>query len=165
MAGWQPAPRQLLICRSLIPTSNVGNSPMNKMFRNTTLALLLLISVGCSDGRIGASGTVSLDGKPLESGAISFRPAPENTSNSSGGQIVQGQFQLAAKHGLGPGKFFVTVQSFKATGRMVLDKQSGKMIAEQARIKFKETGKLEAVLAAGADNRFDFQLTSDGFDR
>ena len=109
---------------------------------------------------MAVTGTVTLDGKPLQSGAISFRPAPDNTSNSSGGQIQRGQFHLAANCGLYPGKYFVTVQTFKLTGRMVMDPQFGKKVPEQAAINFNETGKLEANVTAGAENQFDFQLTS-----
>ena len=125
------------------------------------MLVFLLLLVGCSsDSRIAASGTVTLDGKPLESGAVSFRPAPGNTSNSSGGQIERGQFHLTANHGLCPGKYLVTVQAFKPTGRMVKDQQLGKDVPEQASLKFNEVGKLEAVVAAGAENNFDFHLTS-----
>ena len=119
--------------------------------------------LGCSpDGRMAVTGTVTLDGKPLDSGAISFRPGPGNTSNSSGGQIERGQFHLSANCGLYPGKYLVTVQAFKPTGRMVMDPQFGKKVSEQAAIEFNEAGKLEASVTAGAENHFDFQLTSAG---
>ena len=126
-------------------------------------AMLLLALVGCSsDGRMAANGTVTLDGKPLESGMISFQPAPGSVGHSAGGQIKDGEFRLPADHGLKPGKYLVTIQAFKPTGRMVEDPMMGKMVPEHAALKFNEVGKLEATLIADQANHFDFQLTNAG---
>jgi hypothetical protein len=116
---------------------------------------------GCSrgNGRMALSGTISLDGKPLEAGAISFRPAPDNDGNSSGGQIESGEFRLSADRGLKPGKYLVTVQAFNLTGRTVMDPQMGK-VPERVLVQYNEAGKLEATVAPGEPNRFEFQLTS-----
>jgi len=129
--------------------------------RNSSYVLvLLLVLAGCSsNNRMAVSGDVTLDGKSLDGGAISFRPAPGNASNSSGGQIRQGRFQLTADRGLVPGKYLVTVQAFQPTGRTIKDGQSGQMVPEQAEIKYNEAGKLEATVIAGEENRFNFQLT------
>ena len=76
--------------------------------RTVACALLLLALVGCSsDGRMAVSGTVTLDGKPLESGAITFLPAPGSEGHSAGGQITNGEFRLPADHGQKPGKYLV----------------------------------------------------------
>jgi hypothetical protein len=126
-----------------------------------TFALLLLTLLGCSsDGRLAVSGTVTLDGKPLEKAAISFQPAAGSEGHSAGGQITNGKFLLPADHGLKPGKYFVTVQAFKETGRMVVDPQFGIKVPEQVMVECKEAGKLEATVTAGAANQFDFRLTS-----
>ena len=102
-------------------TKSGDQSRHAKVLQNTTFVLLLFVLVGCSrDGRLAASGTVTLDGKPLESGAITFQPAPGSQGNSAGGSIENGHFQIAAEHGLKPGKYFVTIQSFKLTGRTVV---------------------------------------------
>jgi hypothetical protein len=125
--------------------------------------LLLLALVGCStNDRTAASGTVTLDDKPLESGAISFQPTRGSEGPSAGGRIINGQYQLAAKHGLKPGNYSVTIQTFKPTGRMLTDRQTGKNYPEQAQVTYNEAGKLEAAVVAGVANRFDFTLTSAG---
>lgn len=131
--------------------------------RSTAVVLLLLALAGCSsDGRMTASGTVTLDDKPLKSGAISFQPAPGSPGHSAGGQIIDGEFHLPADHGLKPGRYLVTVLSFKPTGRMVLDRQMHKEVPEQILANYKEAGKIEATVAAGTANHFEFQLTSAG---
>ena len=124
--------------------------------------MLLLAIVGCSsDGRLTVSGTVTLDGKPLESGTISFQPAPGEAGHSAGGRIENGEFRLPAEHGMKPGKYLVVVQTFRPTGRMNNHPIKGKF-ADVARVKYNEAGKLEATVAPGAANHFDFQLTSAG---
>ena len=108
-------------------------------------AMLLLTTVltapivGCSrgDGRLAVSGSVTLDGQPLERGSVNFRPAPGNQAPSSGGTIDQGEFTLPTAHGLKPGEYLVTIQAFRRTGRMVDDPQMGK-IEEMAPIEFQE---------------------------
>jgi hypothetical protein len=136
-------------------------SPHSKILRVATLVLLLLTLFGCSgDGRLAVSGTVMLDGNPLESGAITFQPAAGSDGHSAGGLIANGNFQLVAEHGLMPGKYLVTVQSFKLTGRMVVDPQRGN-VPEQLLVKYNEAGKIEASIAADVKNHFDFQLTSE----
>jgi hypothetical protein len=129
--------------------------------RAAAFVLLLLLLVGCShkDGRLAASGTVALDGKPLESGAISFKPAPGKDGHGAGAPIENGQFQIPAGYGLEPGKYLVTVQTFKLTGRMVVIPLQGK-VAERVLVKYNEANKLEATVAAGTANYFDFHLTT-----
>jgi len=123
------------------------------------LTIVLLLAGCSSNGRVAVSGTVSLDGKPLESGTISFRPASGKSGSSSGGQIRQGRFQLAAQQGLVPGKYLVTVRAFQSTGRTIKDGQSGQIVPEQAEVKYSEAGKLEVTVSTGEENHFDFRLT------
>jgi hypothetical protein len=134
--------------------------------RKIALILLLLALTGCSsDDRMEAHGTVTLDGMPLESGAISFRPAPGSMGHSAGGQIAGGKFSIPADHGLRPGKYLVTIQSFRLTGRMVIDPPTGTKVPEQLLVTYNEAGELEATMVAGAAGRFDFTLTSVGGNR
>jgi hypothetical protein len=131
--------------------------------RRVALILLLLTLTGCSSNdRMPVQGAITLDGKPLENGAISFRPAPGSMGHSAGGKIVNGEFRLPANHGLKPGKYLVAIQSFMLTGRMIMDPQTNQKVPEQILLKYNEAGKLEAVVVAGDDNHFDFRLTSAG---
>ena len=104
-------------------------------------------------------GTVTLDGAPLNDGAINFQPVDMGAANTSGAGIDQGRFEIPAARGLKPGKYQVSVHAFKPSGRMVQDPEYG-MVAEQVRVRFREAASLEATVVQGQDNEFDFALTS-----
>ena len=146
----------------LAQPTNMQHSIKKRMTtRLLLLATILWVSValGCSSSsRIAVTGTVTLDDKPLEIGAISFCPAAGNPNCSAGGSIHDGQFELAAAHGLVAGKYVVTIQTYKKTGRMIKDPKLGK-VAEQAMIEYNEASKLEANVTS-SKNTFDFKLTS-----
>jgi hypothetical protein len=116
------------------------------------LACFIASAWGCSggDGRLAVSGTVTVDGKPLEAGAISFAPEPGSDANTAGGVVKQGKFDLPSSAGLKPGKYRVNVTAMRKTGRVVQDPMAG-AIPEQVPIEFNETGSLSAVVQA--DNR------------
>ena len=65
------------------------------------LPMLLLALMGCGPGEAAVSGTVLLDGKPLEEGNIAFRPLPATAASEAiGGPIKDGKFQVKARPGL-----------------------------------------------------------------
>jgi len=125
----------------------------------SALGLLLLAGCSGSGGRRAISGTVTLDGAPLDGGSISFRPAPGNPANSAGATITNGAFRMTAAKGLKPGEYLVTVQAFRQTGRMIEDPQMRQQRPEVVPLKFKEGDTLKATILDGGDNRFDFALT------
>ena len=65
--------------------------------RNPLLAgLLLILFVGCADPTTGiVSGTITVDGMPAETGAISFIPI-DGRSTTSGGVIENGKYTVNA---------------------------------------------------------------------
>jgi hypothetical protein len=68
---------------------------------------------GCGGGPAGLygiSGTVKVDGAPLESGAISFE-AMEGQRASSGAVVSGGEFKIPTAHGLSEGKYRVVVHA------------------------------------------------------
>jgi hypothetical protein len=82
-------------------TKSGEESPHSKDIWNMACVFLLLALVGCSsDGRMPVSGAVTLDGKPLESGAITFQPVAASAGHNAGEKIENGQFRLSAAHGL-----------------------------------------------------------------
>lgn len=127
------------------------------------LFVLVLLS-GCSrsDTRQSASGIVTLDGQPMAGqGMINFRPAANNDGNSSGATLnSDGSFLIPADKGLSPGKYAVTIQLWKDTGRTRKDPKTGEVFVITESVRFKEAGQLQAVVTSNAPNRFDFRLTS-----
>src|SRR5205809_5280867 len=77
------------------------------------MALTVGLLSGCAGGAAGlygVSGTVKVDGAPLEKGTISFEAA-EGQRTSSGAVISGGNFSIPAAHGLPEGKFRVVVHA------------------------------------------------------
>jgi hypothetical protein len=82
-----------------------------------SIALLIVASylaslVGCGgDGlsRQAVSGTVNVDGMPLQQGTINFQPLEKGVG--SGSSIEGGKYALAGKNGLPVGKYRVTINA------------------------------------------------------
>jgi hypothetical protein len=120
----------------------------------------LLAAAGCgTSNQLPVRGKVTVDGAPLATGTISFQPAPGVSARSSGSTVRDGKYEIDAAHGLPPGKYLVTVQAFKETGRMLSDPQGGKR-PEFGPMVFAEKQPVEVTIVSGKDNVFDFNLTS-----
>jgi len=86
-------------------------------FRPTVCALVAVLAItpfaGCGGapaGFYGVSGTVKVDGAPLEKGTISFE-AMEGQRTSSGALVSGGEFKVPPAHGLQEGKYRVVVHA------------------------------------------------------
>lgn len=92
----------------------------------TTLVLTALAisfsAVGCSgDGRSEVSGTVTLNGQPIQEGSINFIPIDGNQGPGAGAVIQNGKYHIPRESGVTPGKNRVELRAFKETGRKVQD--------------------------------------------
>ena len=113
---------------------------------------------GCGgDARVGARGTVTVDGQPLPEGAIHFAPAGLQ-AHTSGAKITAGRYEIASQRGLKPGTYRVSIEAFGASGRKVNDPERGP-IDELVPVQFRESGELHAMLHANGGNQIDFALT------
>jgi hypothetical protein len=85
------------------------------------LILVALLAVGCSNGprRAAVSGTVRVDGKPLERGVINFLPVDGNRGPGAGGVIKDGAFDVKAADGPVVGNNRVEIRGFRKTGRKI----------------------------------------------
>jgi hypothetical protein len=85
--------------------------------RGIVFSLSLLVAAGCGSGGpslVPVSGTVTLDGKPLEGATITFIPDPSNAKPQTDGGDVTGPGGTFAstyrnRAGLAPGKYKVVV--------------------------------------------------------
>ncbi len=82
------------------------------------LALPSLVGFGCGSGdglpRQPISGTVALDGRPLDGGRIEFQPVGPGVA--TGAAIEQGSYRVAREAGPTPGRYRVNISSPVETG-------------------------------------------------
>ena len=74
--------------------------------------LLTIAFAGCGGdplGRQPVSGTVSVNGAPLEKGTVNFQPIEKGIG--SGGRVEGGKYAIARKDGLPVGKYRVTINA------------------------------------------------------
>jgi hypothetical protein len=140
--------------------------------------LLLPIVIGCSNnnnpqGRVAVRGEVTLDGKALEKGNITFSSLPELTPVVvTGTAITNGSFSLPAEHGLIPEQeYLVQFRSMekipgKLPGKQNIDHSivnSGAMRIPTHNIippKYNSQSKETVTATKKSPNVFQFDLTS-----
>ena len=122
----------------------------------TVLPVLLLALMGCSPGQATVSGTVALDGKPLEEGNIAFRPLPATASSEAiGGPIKDGKYEVKARPGLNRVEITAT--------RIVPGKKDnfGTSLRQSIiPIRYNAQSELTKNISVGATKELNFELTS-----
>ena len=124
--------------------------------------LFVLVVAGCQktgpDGRLPVSGTVSVNGTPIESGAISFEPlGTPAIKTPSGGAILDGKYAVPMAQGLVPGEYVVRIYGYKEAG--VDESHPLKPLIRDPIVpdKYGTFSELKATVAAG-ETKFDFDL-------
>lgn len=79
---------------------------------------LCLLLTGCSRTPI-IEGTVTLDGTPIDGGAILLQPLAGTQGANVGGDITAGKVRLAGPSAAAIGKHRVEIRWVRKTGRMV----------------------------------------------
>ena len=81
---------------------------------------------GCGSGAVGSlGGQATVDGAPIETGTISFKPADNPAGRGVGGALAGGAFEIPRAEDLKPGKYLVTAQAMRSTGKTRNDPQRG----------------------------------------
>jgi len=76
----------------------------------------LLPLLGCGAGAgAGVSGTVTLDGSPLDDATVTFVPTSGGQRQAAWATTKNGQYAIVAKDGLGTGEFRVEIRALRAT--------------------------------------------------
>jgi hypothetical protein len=118
---------------------------------------------GCGDStRATVSGNVTVDGKPLESGAINFLPTGATKGPSAGATIVEGRYLISTEKGVQIGENLVQIRGVGKTGKMVANPMGPGQIeewAEHVPEKYNKRTTLSRAVKAGS-NELDFELTS-----
>jgi hypothetical protein len=164
------------------PRAKVSMSPLR--FLLILVSITGLATAGCSGGdddfpRERISGTVTLDGKPLETGRITFMPT-ETTgpSTASEAAIKNGAYEISVDQGLAPGPYRVTISSpvpmdappKPAAAKPGFDTVSGAgapdaveevLLREAVPAKYNAQTTLKADVTKGGKNEFPFDLKSE----
>jgi hypothetical protein len=136
------------------------------MRRVLLLSVALHAAVGCGDAGDGydrqpVSGTVTLGGRPLASGMITFSPqaAPEPVATAL---IRDGAYELPRSEGPVAGPHRVSIWAREATGRQVADAFDPEGVVEEfAEVvppQYNTRSQLAADVRGGGPNEFDFAL-------
>ncbi len=131
----------------------------------TTIAICCFLS-GCGDKkpvdtgppRIPVSGKVTLDGKPLENGTISFEPKAEGL-RPTGGPIENGTYNVPQEKGGNAGLYLVKISWLKPTGEKVANPDAGGGVKEVIPQKYNVASTLEETLSP-EKHEFNFDLKS-----
>lgn len=127
-------------------------------------ALTAILSAGCGgDDRQAISGSVTLNGRPLDQGVIVFVSADAKSPTQASTQIANGSYQIPQAQGLVPGKYKVSISS--PDGKTpdadpnAAPGPSGNF-ASKDRIpaKFNTDSTLEVEVKKGDPNKFDFTI-------
>jgi hypothetical protein len=98
-----------------------------KLFSAYAVATLLFI--GCSKpnplGRFPLSGSVTLQGQPLDQGTIAFEPVDLTNGIPSGAEIKNGSYDIPTEKGLPAGKYTVRITSTDAPAAAASDAMPG----------------------------------------
>jgi hypothetical protein len=127
--------------------------------------LLLLALPGCGDRlkRGQVSGTVTLDGQPVENGVITFLPTGDTRGPSTSATITEGRYALDSRQGPVVGTNRVEVLAYRKTGKKVRAMTSGGLIDEvlqAAPPAYNSQSTLERKISAGPNTlHFDLLTT------
>jgi hypothetical protein len=144
----------------------------SRAFGLRSLVAILLVGCGEGDGldRVAVSGKVTLDGRPLAQGSIQFIPKDGDSRAAAHGEVVDGSYSIPASDGPAPGAFSVTVlpseESASGTTAPTPDGSAERPgdpppdALGEPTVFFKPTTPMEATVAAGAANTFDFGLSA-----
>ena len=142
-------------------------------FLTTTAAFLVAWISGCGSAsdnlpREPVSGGVTIDGKPLKSGIVSFVPTDPNGLTQANVAVIEGKYSVPKEQGLVPGKYDVKVSTADAQEKQESTDISNDMPGmPPARAKeaippmYNTNTKLSAEVKAGVPNDFQFALTTE----
>jgi len=123
---------------------------------------LMAVLAGCGGGKPQArvTGTVTLDGKPLDTGVIHFYPQSDEGGPSASADIQAGQYQLQT--GIGPMK--VVINANRVVGKRKMYDTPDSPVVEDIRDTLPERYNMKSELKANltpGPNGVNFDLKND----
>jgi prepilin-type N-terminal cleavage/methylation domain-containing protein len=150
--------------QSTNPKSLRGFTLVELLVVITIIGILIALLPGCEKGanRVSLEGAVSVNGKPIEDGAINLVPIIPTAGPSAGAEIVAGRYSITAPKGPVPGKYRVEIVATRKTGKQVPDMmQPGKTvegIEQYIPEKYNVKSRIEAELREGENKGVAFDL-------
>ncbi|MBN2292599.1 MAG: hypothetical protein JXM70_09250 [Pirellulales bacterium] len=138
---------------------------MKTAYNLITLAVIMVLLCGCGRGidprRAAVHGRVTLDGKPLQEGTISFFPTAGNKGAIAGGQIIDGSYDIPRAKGPMSGKNRIEIRAPHKTGRQVSSPGGGMMdeYVDLVPSRYRDQELLKADIQSDS-NTLDFKLES-----
>jgi hypothetical protein len=133
--------------------------------RLTQDALIAIAAVGCGSAdpnRLPVAGTVTVDGRPLDAGTITFLPVEGGPPASV--TIEAGTFAIDAGSGPGSGPCQVEVVAIQPTGRTIPSPDDPAAIIEEVHnvipARYNIRTELSVQVTDPATNEFQFALSS-----
>jgi hypothetical protein len=127
--------------------------------------LSVTLIVGCSsagsDQKQEVRGTVSLNGTPIATGAITLIPVSQGTS--AGTTISDGKYVIDSENGVLPGEYRVEIDSSQPSGKKIRSTVGETMQDEMINVipeKFNRNSTLKIVIKKAGQNQHDFELQS-----
>lgn len=142
-----------------------------RTFAATTIWLAflqLVVFTGCgpSSDRLEVSGSVKLDGAPVDQGSIRFTSTGTEKLIASGATIRDGEFYVPQEKGLPPGMYRVEISSPDSKGPLVVHKSPPGEPAlpptarERIPPEYSSDSKHTIEVTADGENTFDFAINS-----
>ncbi len=135
--------------------------------RSACLLVAVASLSGCDSGPklVPVTGTVTIDGKPLDGANIAFAPEPGNEYPAQGTDVTsaEGNYKLSTngRAGLPPGKYKVAISKLAAKPGVVLPEnfKADPMMAKMAGMT-RET--LPASVSGVGESQFDREVSPEG---
>ena len=122
-------------------------------------ATCLLLAAGCGGASRGAvNGKVTLDGKPVDGGMISFIPETAEQGKPAWTDIVAGEYSLDVSRGPAVGPNRVEIRWLRKTGRKSPYDPHLDEMREAVPDRYNSDSELRVEVKSGA-NQFDFKLS------
>lgn len=134
------------------------------------LATCAFLVAGCGPGnelgRLPFSGTVTLDGKPVKRGSISFSPTKKGEGAVRGGTTVtDGKFAVEALKGLPPGEYLVRINAASNEKSAPEDQMPGALAPPAKELippGWNTQSEHTITIEEGKENHFDFPIKTSG---
>jgi hypothetical protein len=143
---------------------------MSKLARLVPLLVTLIWLTGAIAGcqprtnRLPVSGTITLNGQPLDGATIRFASV-DGVKSANGALVQDGRFQIPKAKGLLPGKYHVEINApdNKAPQIMVSGgpgQPAARTAPERVPAEFNINSKQTIEVTVGGDNNFTFDIVS-----